>query len=42
MGAVSEVHKYEYPVTALQFDSRKVVACTGENGIEVGQIRRHR
>ena len=35
MGAVSEVHKYEYPVTAVQFDSRKVVACTGENGIEV-------
>ena len=22
-------------MTALQFDSRKVVACTGENGIEV-------
>ena len=35
MGDVSEVHRYEYPVTALQFDSRKVVACTGENGIEV-------
>lgn len=32
---MSEVHKYEYPVTALQFDSRKVVACIGENGIEV-------
>ncbi|RXK39116.1 mitochondrial division protein 1 [Tremella mesenterica] len=35
MGAVSEVHRYEYPVTAIQFDSRKVVACTGENGVEV-------
>lgn len=35
MGDVAEVHRYEYPVTALQFDSRKVVACTGENGIEV-------
>jgi division protein 1 len=37
-GMVSEVHKYEYPVTALQFDSRKVVACTGENGIEVSFV----
>ncbi|ODN75955.1 mitochondrial division protein 1 [Cryptococcus amylolentus CBS 6039] len=35
MGALSELHKYEYPVTALQFDSRKIVACTGENGVEV-------
>jgi division protein 1 len=34
-GAISEVHRFEYPVTALQFDSRKVVACTGENGVEV-------
>ncbi|TYJ51157.1 mitochondrial division protein 1, partial [Cryptococcus floricola] len=35
MGALSELHKYEYPVTALQFNSRKIVACTGENGVEV-------
>ncbi|WRT63656.1 mitochondrial division protein 1 [Kwoniella shivajii] len=35
MGQAAEVHKFEYPVTALQFDSRKVVACTGENGVEV-------
>ncbi|WVN87329.1 mitochondrial division protein 1 [Cryptococcus depauperatus CBS 7841] len=35
MGNTSDVHKYEYPVTALQFDSRKIVACTGENGIDV-------
>jgi division protein 1 len=35
MGTISETHRYESPVTALQFDSRKVVACTGENGIEV-------
>jgi division protein 1 len=34
-GTVSETHRYEHPVTALQFDSRKVVACTGENGVEV-------
>lgn len=35
MGAVSELHKYEFPVTAVQFDSRKVVAAVGENGVEV-------
>ncbi|KAL1412014.1 Mitochondrial fission protein [Vanrija albida] len=35
MGQVAELHRYEYPVTALQFDSRKVVACVGENGVEV-------
>jgi len=34
-GDASEVHRFEFPVTALQFDSRKVVACTGENGVEV-------
>lgn len=34
-GAAVETLRYEYPVTALQFDSRKIVACTGENGIEV-------
>lgn len=35
MGAVAEVLKYDYPVTAVQFDSRKIIACTGENGIDV-------
>lgn len=35
MGDVAELHRYEYPVTAVQFDSRKVVACVGENGVEV-------
>lgn len=35
MGQTAELHRYEYPVTCVQFDSRKVVACTGENGIEV-------
>ena len=34
-GGVVETLKYDYPVTALQFDTRKVVAATGENGIEV-------
>ncbi len=36
MGNATDVMKYEYPVTALQFDTRKIVACTGENGIDVG------
>lgn len=35
MGTVSDVLKYDYPVTALQFDSRKIVACAGENGLKV-------
>jgi hypothetical protein len=36
MGSAADVLKYEFPVTALQFDTRKIVACTGENGIDVG------
>lgn len=35
MGNIVDTLKYEFPVTALQFDSRKVIACTGENGVEV-------
>lgn len=31
-----ETLKYDYPVTALQFDTRKIVAATGENGLDVG------
>ncbi|KIY64388.1 WD40 repeat-like protein [Cylindrobasidium torrendii FP15055 ss-10] len=34
-GGVSQTLKYDHPVTALQFDTRKVVATTGENGISV-------
>ncbi len=34
-GAISDTIKYEYPVTALQFDSRKIIAATGENGVDV-------
>lgn len=30
-----ETMKYDYPITALQFDTRKIVAATGENGIDV-------
>ncbi|GHJ89793.1 hypothetical protein NliqN6_6195 [Naganishia liquefaciens] len=35
MGNIVDTLKYEFPVTALQFDSRKVISCTGENGVEV-------
>lgn len=34
-GTVFETLKYDYPVTSLQFDTRKIVAATGENGIKV-------
>lgn len=41
-GAISDTIKYEYPVTALQFDSRKIVAATGENGVNVSRCSRAR
>lgn len=34
-GGVFESLKYDHGVTALQFDTRKIVAATGENGIKV-------
>ncbi|PFH54710.1 hypothetical protein AMATHDRAFT_72470 [Amanita thiersii Skay4041] len=34
-GGTFETIKYDHAVTALQFDSRKVVAAAGENGIKV-------
>lgn len=34
-GGVFETLKYDHPVTALQFDTRKVIAATGENGVKV-------
>ncbi|KAK7064684.1 Trp-Asp repeat-containing protein [Favolaschia claudopus] len=34
-GGVFETLKYDHAVTALQFDTRKIVAATGENGIKV-------
>lgn len=37
-GGIFETLKYDHAVTSLQFDSRKVVAATGENGIKVGLI----
>ncbi|TFK57514.1 WD40 repeat-like protein [Heliocybe sulcata] len=34
-GGIFETLKYDHAVTALQFDSRKIVAATGENGIKI-------
>lgn len=34
-GGVYETLKYDHGVTALQFDTRKIVAATGENGVKV-------
>jgi division protein 1 len=34
-GGVLETVKYEHGVTALQFDSRKVICASGENGVKV-------
>ncbi|KAJ7226021.1 WD40-repeat-containing domain protein [Mycena pura] len=34
-GGVFETMKYDHAVTALQFDTRKIVAATGENGIKI-------
>ncbi|KAJ3754053.1 WD40-repeat-containing domain protein [Lentinula raphanica] len=34
-GGVYETLRYDHAVTALQFDSRKVIAATGENGVKI-------
>jgi len=34
-GGVFETLKYDHGVTALQFDTRKIVAATGENGVKI-------
>ncbi|KAG8220163.1 WD40-repeat-containing domain protein [Butyriboletus roseoflavus] len=34
-GGVFETLKYDHGLTALQFDTRKIVAATGENGVKV-------
>ncbi|KAF9454956.1 Trp-Asp repeat-containing protein [Macrolepiota fuliginosa MF-IS2] len=34
-GGIFETIKYDHAVTALQFDSRKIVAAAGENGIKI-------
>jgi len=37
-GGVLETIKYDHGVTALQFDSRKVISASGENGVKVGSL----
>ena len=34
-GGIFETLKYDHAVTALQFDTRKIAAATGQNGIDV-------
>jgi division protein 1 len=34
-GTTFETLKYDHAVTALQFDSRKIIAATGDNGVKV-------
>ncbi|KAG7090757.1 hypothetical protein E1B28_009846 [Marasmius oreades] len=34
-GGIVKTLEYDHPVTALQFDTRKIVAATGENGIKI-------
>ena len=34
-GGIFETLEYDHAVTALQFDTRKIVAATGENGVKV-------
>ena len=34
-GSVSETISFDHGVSALQFDSRKIVAAAGENGVKV-------
>ncbi|EMD41452.1 hypothetical protein CERSUDRAFT_110028 [Gelatoporia subvermispora B] len=34
-GGIFDTLKYDHAVTALQFDTRKIVAATGENGIKI-------
>lgn len=36
-GGIADTIKYEYPVSSLQFDSRKIMATTGETGIKVSE-----
>ncbi|PPQ98879.1 hypothetical protein CVT24_003510, partial [Panaeolus cyanescens] len=34
-GSIFETIQFDHAVTALQFDSRKIIAATGENGVKV-------
>ena len=35
MGTIFETIHFDHAVTALQFDSRKIIAAAGENGVKV-------
>lgn len=35
MGGIFETIQYDHAVTGLQFDTRKIIAATGENGVKV-------
>ena len=39
-GGIFETLKYDHAVTALQFDTRKIVAAAGENGVKVRSAAR--
>lgn len=36
-GSIFETIQFDHAVTALQFDTRKIIAATGENGIKVSK-----
>ena len=38
-GSISDTIRYDHPVTALGFDSRKIVAAAGENGVKASSPR---
>jgi division protein 1 len=37
-GGIFETIQFDHAVTALQFDSRKIIAAGGENGVKVNAI----
>jgi division protein 1 len=36
MGGIFDTIQFDHAVTGLQFDTRKIIAATGENGVKVG------
>ena len=42
MGSVLETIRYEYPVTALQFDTRKILAAAGSNTVDIYNRTSHK
>lgn len=35
MGGIFETVQYDHAVTGLQFDTRKIIAAAGDNGVKV-------